>query len=184
MYPVGVLFGLGFDTASEVALIALSVLSANDGFPAALLILLPVLFAVGMILIDTINGLLMLGVYRWTAQHQERRLDFNILFTFASVLISFIVGGVELFQLLGSVYYDTTGWWWDGINSIDFEILGPVILGCFLLMFVACYFHYIWKWTTLDENTESSQMEDREIGEVSKYDEDIKEGNFELKVED
>ena len=104
MYPLGVLFGLGFDTASEVALLGLAATSGANHVPIAYILILPALFAAGMSLIDTTDGVLMLGAYGWAYIKPIRKLYYNLNITLVSVLIAFVVGGIEvLVQTLTAV---------------------------------------------------------------------------------
>src|SRR5438128_5876677 len=96
MYPLGVLFGLGFDTASEVALLGLAATSGASHLPVPLILLLPALFAAGMSLIDTTDGVLMLGAYGWAYLKPIRKLYYNLNVTLLSVLIAFVVGRLEV----------------------------------------------------------------------------------------
>ena len=101
MYPLGVLFGLGFDTASEVALLGLAATSGASGIPVQYILILPVLFAAGMSLVDTTDGVLMLGAYGWAFIKPIRKLYYNLNITLVSVLIAFVVGGIEVLSIIG-----------------------------------------------------------------------------------
>ncbi len=100
MYFVGFLFGLGFDTASEVGLLVLSARSGQTGLPLATILLLPLLFAAGMCLIDTLDGILMLGAYGWAFIEPERKFMYNVGVTLLSVLVAFAIGTGELVQIV------------------------------------------------------------------------------------
>lgn len=102
MYLVGLLFGLGFDTATEVGILALSAKSGQAGIPFWTIMLLPGLFTAGMCLIDTLDGILMLRAYGWATLQPSRKLGYNILMTAISVLVAFVVGTQELLQVLTS----------------------------------------------------------------------------------
>jgi high-affinity nickel-transport protein len=102
MYPVGVLFGLGFDTATEIALLGISAASGAGGMPIAYILLLPLLFAAGMSLIDTAEGVAMLGAYGWAYLQPARKLLYNLNMTLLTVTIALVVGGAEGFAALAS----------------------------------------------------------------------------------
>jgi len=131
MYPLGFLFGLGFDTATEVALLGLSIMAGNQGFPSFLIILLPLMFVSGMSLLDTLDGILMIWCYGWAFVHPIRKIYYNMTVTLVSVLVAFIVGSIEVLSILQESL-NLQGPFWDGINKIDFGILGGVIIGLFV----------------------------------------------------
>ncbi|PWC31318.1 HoxN/HupN/NixA family nickel/cobalt transporter [Azospirillum sp. TSO35-2] len=101
MAPLGVLFGLGFDTATEIAMFGLSAAQAVNGLPLATILVFPVLFAAGMLLVDTADGLLMLGAYRWATARPGRRLRYNMGVTLLSALLAGFIGGTEMLGLIG-----------------------------------------------------------------------------------
>jgi high-affinity nickel-transport protein len=102
MYPLGVLFGLGFDTATEIGLLGISAAEASRGLPLVSILVFPALFAAGMSLIDTTDNVLMLGAYGWAYVKPIRKLYYNITITSVSVLVALIVGGIEALGLLGA----------------------------------------------------------------------------------
>ena len=95
MYPIGVLFGLGFDTATEVALLGIAAVEAGKGLPVFDILIFPLLFTAGMSLVDTTDGILMLGAYGWAFVKPMRKLYYNMVITLVSVLVALIVGGIE-----------------------------------------------------------------------------------------
>ena len=128
MYFIGLLFGLGFDTATEVGILALSAKSGGAGIPIWAIMLLPILFTVGMCLVDTLDGFLMLGAYGWAFVRPARKLYYNAGITTLSVVVAFVVGTAELAQMLsGSERGAIAGW----INRIDLDNAGFVIVGLF-----------------------------------------------------
>jgi nickel/cobalt transporter (NiCoT) family protein len=137
MYPLGVLFGLGFDTASEIALLALTAGVAGGHAPLLAIMALPLLFAAGMSLMDTADGVFMAKAYTWAFSSPARKVFYNITVTALSVAVALGVGAVELLQLLGS-----------GV-SVDFEILGYVLLGLFALTWLVA--SLIWKLRRIEE---------------------------------
>lgn len=134
MYFVGFLFGLGFDTASEVALLSISAATGANSMPFLLILLLPLSFTASMAIIDTLDGILMLGAYGWAYVKPIRKLYYNLNITFLSVIIALSIGGVEALQILSGEFH------WNGeffrfINTVDFGNLGYVII----LMFAASF---------------------------------------------
>jgi nickel/cobalt transporter (NiCoT) family protein len=143
MYPIGVLFGLGFDTATEVGLLGISAAGASHGLPIWSIMLFPALFAAGMALVDTADNLLMLGAYGWAFARPMRKLYYNITVTSVSVLVAFIVGGLEALGLVQGAY-NLSGTFWDPVAALNnnFGTLGYVIIGIFAsswLVSVAIY---------------------------------------------
>ena len=132
MYPIGVLFGLGFDTASEVALLGIAAVQAGNGLPALDIMLFPLLFTAGMSLLDTTDGILMLGAYGWAFVKPVRKLYYNTVITLVSVLVALVVGGIEA----AGIFADRlalNGGVWDMIRAANknFGMLGFIILGVF-----------------------------------------------------
>lgn len=132
MYFVGFLFGLGFDTASEVGILALSARSGQTGVPFWVIMLLPLLFMAGMCLIDALDGILMLGAYGWAFIQPIRKVYYNLSITLLSVLVAFVVGTYELLQIFQSEF-SLRGKAWDFVLHWPFANLGYVIIGTFLL---------------------------------------------------
>jgi high-affinity nickel-transport protein len=134
MYPLGFLFGLGFDTATEVALLAISATEASKGLPIWSVLLFPALFTAGMSLVDTTDGILMLGAYGWAFLNPLRKLFYNITVTTVSVIVALLVGGIETLGLIGDKF-SFSGRFWDFIGSLNdnFGELGYVIIGVFAL---------------------------------------------------
>ena len=132
MYPIGVLFGLGFDTATEVGLLGISAAGASHGLPIWSIMLFPALFAAGMALVDTADNLLMLGAYGWAFARPMRKLYYNITITTVSVLVALIVGGLEALGLVQGAY-NLSGTFWDPVAELNnnFGTLGYVIIGIF-----------------------------------------------------
>lgn len=132
IYPIGVLFGLGFDTASEVALIAISVgLGASSSVPIWMILILPLMFACGMVLIDTSDGVAMTLAYGWAFMKPIRKIYYNLTITVISVGVALIIGTVELLQVL-SHELGLSGSFWLWLNALNFETLGFAIIGLFM----------------------------------------------------
>ena len=132
MYPLGLLFGLGFDTASEVGLLAMTAGASAGNLPLPALLCLPLLFAAGMTVMDTTDGVLMSKVYDWAFLNPLRKIFYNITTTGLSVAIALLVGTIELGQVLIGI----GGWhgrFFDFVAALDFGIMGYLIVGMFLL---------------------------------------------------
>ena len=135
MYPLGFLFGLGFDTATEVGLLGISASEAAQGLPIWSILVFPALFTAGMTLLDTCDSMLMVGAYGWAFVKPIRKLYYNLTITVVSVLVAVIVGGLEALNLIGDQLGLTDGGgFWGAIGSINdnFGILGYIIVGTFL----------------------------------------------------
>jgi len=137
MYPLGLLFGLGFDTATEIGLLGISAAEASRGLELGSILVFPVLFAAGMSLIDTTDNVLMLGAYGWAYVKPIRKLYYNMTITSVSVLVAFLVGGVEALGLLGSRLH-LQGSFWDAVGGLNehFGLLGYCIIGIFALSWI------------------------------------------------
>lgn len=146
MFPLGFLFGLGFDTATEVSLLGISATQAAQGVSTWSIMVFPALFAAGMSLVDTTDGVLMLGAYDWAFVHPVRKLYYNLTITLVSVVVAFLVGGIEALGLLGA-QLDLSGWFWDGIGALNdhFNSLGFVIIGVFIAAWVGSVLIYRYK---------------------------------------
>ncbi len=132
IYPVGVLFGLGFDTASEVALLVLAGGAAGAGLPWYAILCLPVLFAAGMCLMDTLDGSFMNFAYGWAFSQPVRKVYYNLTITGLSVAVALVVGTIELGGVLAQDL-GFSGSFWGWFESIDMNLLGFVIVGMFAL---------------------------------------------------
>lgn len=135
MYFVGFLFGLGFDTATEVGILAMSVRSGQVGMPFWTIMILPLLFTVGMCLVDTLDGILMAGAYGWAYINPARKLSYNIGITFISVVVAFGVGTSELLQLMSERHW-LTGPWAAFFKKIDTMHPGYTIIGIFVILWI------------------------------------------------
>ena len=144
MYPLGVLFGLGFDTASEVALLGLAATSGATGIPIVYILILPALFAAGMSLVDATDGVLMLGAYGWAYVKPIRKLYYNLNITLVSVLIAFVIGGIEVLSIVAEKF-GLRGGIWDLVANLDFGIIGFAIIAIFVLSWAISTAIYRWK---------------------------------------
>jgi nickel/cobalt transporter (NiCoT) family protein len=137
MYPVGLLFGLGFDTATEVAILGISAAAATKGLSIQAMAVFPVLFTAGMTLVDTTDGILMAGAYGWAFINPVRKLYYNLTITFVSVMVAFFIGGIEAIGLLKD-QLKLTGGVWDLVGNLNdnFGTLGFVIIGIFVVCWI------------------------------------------------
>ena len=141
MFPLGFLFGLGFDTATEVGLLAISAGVASNHVPILAVLSLPILFAAGMSLMDTADGAFMSHAYRWAFSNPVRKVYYNLTVTSLSVLVALVIGTVELLQVVG------TGWSW--LDALDFSTLGYAIVGLFVLTWATAAI--VWKVRRVEE---------------------------------
>jgi nickel/cobalt transporter (NiCoT) family protein len=142
MYPIGFLFGLGFDTASEVAFLAISAGAAANGLPFTVVIALPLIFAAGMSLMDTADGAFMAKAYSWAFASPIRKVFYNLTMTSLSVFVALFVGVVELVQVLVRVL-NLRGGVFDAISGVDFVgRAGLVIVAAFVLAWAAALLIY------------------------------------------
>lgn len=146
MAPLGFLFGLGFDTATEVAILGLSAGQAASGLSIATVLIFPLLFAAGMALIDTADGALMMGAYQWAFVKPIRKLYYNITITSVSALVAIVIGGIEAAALLGDKLGLTGGVWSVAANLGEhFNSLGFFIIGLFAACWLVSWIIYRWK---------------------------------------
>ncbi len=132
MYPVGFLFGLGFDTASEIAILTVSGSLATQSIPFYVVLLFPLLFTAGMSLIDTTDGILMLGAYGWAFMKPIRKLYYNVSITTISVFVAFVIGGIETISVISGLL-NLHGGVWDVVNGVSFGKVGISIVIILLL---------------------------------------------------
>jgi high-affinity nickel-transport protein len=132
MYPIGALFGLGFDTATEVALLFLAAAGAGAGLPFYAILCLPILFAAGMTLLDTIDGSFMNFAYGWAFSRPVRKIYYNLTITALSIVIALAVGSIEI-AALAAEKLGLSGGAWDSISAVDLNTIGFAIAGLFVL---------------------------------------------------
>ena len=128
MYPLGVLFGIGFDTASEVGLLAMTAGASAGDLPVAAVLSLPILFAAGMSAMDTTDGVLMVKAYNWAFVNPLRKIFYNITITSLSIVVALVIGTIELLQVLVRAL-GLEGRFFDFVAGLDFGVLGYVIVG-------------------------------------------------------
>jgi len=143
MFPLGFLFGLGFDTATEVALLGISATQAARGTSVWQLMVFPALFAAGMSLVDTSDGILMLGAYDWAFVKPIRKLFYNMIITLVSVIVAVLIGGIEALGLLQDNLH-LSGRFWLAVTKLNdnFNGLGFLIIGVFIFAWVASVLIY------------------------------------------
>src|SRR5579864_9507947 len=143
MYPIGVLFGLGFDTATEVALLVLAGGAAGARLPWYAILCLPVLFAAGMSLLDSIDGSFMNFAYGWAFSKPVRKVFYNITITGLSVAVALLIGTIELGGLVATKL-NLSGALWSWLENVDLNVLGFVIVGMFVATWVVAV--SIWRF--------------------------------------
>ena len=150
MLPLGFLFGLGFDTATEVALLGLSATQAGQGMSIWSIMVFPALFAAGMSLVDTTDGVLMLGAYDWAFVKPMRKLYYNLVITAVSVIVAVLIGGIEGLGLLGG-QLGLEGPFWDTIGTLNdnFSSIGFAIVGVFIVAWIASLL--VYRYARLDD---------------------------------
>jgi high-affinity nickel-transport protein len=150
MYPLGFLFGLGFDTATEIGLLGISAAEASTGLSFSSILVFPILFAAGMSLIDATDNILMLGAYGWAFVKPIRKLYYNITITSVSVLVAFAVGGIEALGLLAGQFHLRGGFWGlVGKLNDNFGLLGYCIVALFAVSWILSI--AIYKWSRFDD---------------------------------
>jgi high-affinity nickel-transport protein len=148
MYPLGCLFGLGFDTATEVALLVLAGTAAGSGLPWYAILCLPVLFAAGMSLLDTIDGAFMNFAYGWAFSRPIRKIFYNITVTGLSVAVALVIGTAELLAVLAD-RLSLTGGLWDFVSGLDLNLVGYAIVALFVLTWAAAL--AVWRFGRIEE---------------------------------
>lgn len=143
LYPLGFLFGLGFDTATEIGLLGISAAQASQDLPIWSILVFPALFTAGMALVDTADSVMMTGAYHWALIKPARKLYYNLTITSVSVLVALLVGGLEVLHLIAS-RLGLEGGAWDVIASLndDFGLIGYLIIGLFILTWTLSLLFY------------------------------------------
>lgn len=143
MYPLGFLFGLGFDTATEIGVLGIAAIQATRGLSPWSIMVFPILFCAGMSLIDTLDGHLMLGAYGWAYLKPIRKIYYNMTITLISVIVALLIAGIEALGLLCDLM-KLQGPVWDAIATLNdnFGTLGFVIIAIFALSWVASVLIY------------------------------------------
>ena len=158
MYPVGVLFGLGFDTATEVTLLAATAGAATAGLPWYAVLSLPILFAAGMATLDTLDGSFMNFAYGWAFSKPVRKVYYNITITGLSVAVAMLIGTIEIFGLLAA-QLNLSGGFWDFMSSFNINEAGFIIVGLFVVTWAAAL--VIWRFGRIEQRWERAAAERR-----------------------
>jgi len=154
MYPVGLLFGLGFDTATEVALLVLAGSAVVSGLPFYAILSLPILFAAGMCLFDTLDGCFMNFAYDWAFAKPIRKVYYNLTITGLSVFVAVFIGTIEILGLIGQEY-DLNGGFWSFMGNFDINKAGFVIVGVFIVTWAAAL--AIWHFGKFEQRWDTRQ---------------------------
>jgi high-affinity nickel-transport protein len=151
LYPVGVVFGLGFDTATEVALLGTTALLASQDIPWYAILCLPILFTAGMTIMDTTDGLFMNLAYSWAFLNPVRKVYYNLAITGLSVAICFFIGGVEILGLFSQEVngLNQSHGFWSFIGNFNINSAGFVIVGMFILTWLAALL--VWRYGQIEE---------------------------------
>ncbi|HEU4803960.1 MAG TPA: HoxN/HupN/NixA family nickel/cobalt transporter [Solirubrobacterales bacterium] len=148
MYPIGMLFGLGFDTATEVALLATAGTAAAGGLPIYAILCLPILFAAGMTLLDTIDGAFMNFAYGWAFSRPIRKIFYNLTVTALSVAVALVIGTIELVSVLAEKL-SLSGQPWDFVSALDLNLVGYAIAVLFVLTWAVAL--AVWRFGRIEE---------------------------------
>jgi nickel/cobalt transporter (NiCoT) family protein len=148
MYPLGILFGLGFDTATEIGLLALAAGVATHHVPFLAVISLPIIFAAGMSLMDTADGAFMSQAYGWAFSNPVRKVYYNITVTSLSVAVALVIGSIELLQVLAAKF-SLEGGFWSFLDNLDFGHIGYVVVGLFVATWL--FSVALWKARRIEE---------------------------------
>jgi high-affinity nickel-transport protein len=149
VYPLGFLFGLGFDTASEVALLAISVNAVTQSIPFSVIISLPLLFAAGMSLMDTSDGIFMTTAYNWAFATPMRKIYYNLSITGLSVVAALFIGIIELIQII-TIKLGLDSGFWGWIQNLSFGGIGYFLAALFVLTWAFSYF--LWRFLKLENS--------------------------------
>jgi len=159
MFAVGLLFGLGFDTATEIGLLGIAASEAAHGLSLWATLVFPALFTAGMCLIDSADSVLMVGAYGWALAKPVRKLYYNLTITFASVVVALLIGGVEMLGL-AIERLGLTGPFWNAIAALNdnFGSIGYVVLAIFIVSWLGSMVIYRLKgYGALDIEAEAAQ---------------------------
>ncbi|HEX7933702.1 MAG TPA: HoxN/HupN/NixA family nickel/cobalt transporter [Paraburkholderia sp.] len=146
MYPVGVLFGLGFDTATEIGLLAIAASEAGKGLPIYSILVFPALFTAGMTLVDSTDNVLMVHAYGWAMDDPRRKLCYNASITFVSAVVAIVIGGVEALGLLSHKLGLNGGLWRAAASANEqFGMLGYGIVAIFTACWIGSVLFHRWR---------------------------------------
>jgi nickel/cobalt transporter (NiCoT) family protein len=162
MYALALLFGMGFDTATEIGLLGISAREASKGVSFNAILVFPMLFAAGMSLIDTTDNVLMLGAYAygWAFVKPVRKLYYNMTITGISVIVALAIGGIEVLALIADQFHPTRGFWVVTVRlNESFGELGYAIVGLFVLSWLVSMAVYKWRGFDRIEITQRISIE-------------------------
>ena len=149
MYFVGLLFGLGFDTATEIGLLTTTAIAASQALPLTAILTLPVLFAAGMCLLDSADGILMCGAYGWAFSNPLRKVFYNLTVTGLSVFVALVIGTVELVSIVTDRILGVHHGIWGRVQSLDVQSMGYLVTAAFVLSWAVSF--AVWKLGRFDE---------------------------------
>jgi len=149
MYWIGLLFGLGFDTASEVGLLTTAGVAATQALPMAAILSLPIVFAAGMSLLDSADGVMMCGAYGWAFNNPLRKIFYNLTVTGLSVAVALFIGTIELVSIVTARWLDVHTGIWGAIQQLDLQTMGFAVAGLFLFSWIAS--GAVWRFGRLEE---------------------------------
>jgi nickel/cobalt transporter (NiCoT) family protein len=161
MFGVGFVFGIGFDTATEVLLLAGTAAAATQGLPWYAVLALPLLFAGGMTLFDSFDGFFMNTAYGWAFARPVRKVYYNLTITGLSVAVAFLVGGAEITGLLSSELH-LHGWLAATMASFDLNTAGFVVVGLFVVVWAIAL--AVWRWGRVEARWEAAAARSRGSG--------------------
>jgi nickel/cobalt transporter (NiCoT) family protein len=146
MFPIGFLFGLGFDTATEITLFTVAGSQASEGLSFATVMIFPALFAAGMTLVDTSDSVLMVGAYGWALLNPIRKIWYNLTITAISALVAMLIGGIEALGLIADKL-ELNGAFWDLVGNLNKELagFGYFVVGIFIASWIVSYLIYRWR---------------------------------------
>jgi high-affinity nickel-transport protein len=146
MFPIGLLFGLGFDTATEISLFTVAAGQASGGLSFATVMIFPALFTAGMTLVDTTDSVLMVGAYGWAFLNPIRKIWYNLTITAISVVVALLIGGIEALGLIASKL-ELEGAFWDVVTGLNERLanFGYLVVGVFLISWALSFAIYRWK---------------------------------------
>jgi nickel/cobalt transporter (NiCoT) family protein len=146
MFPIGLLFGLGFDTATEISLFTVAAGQASGGLSFATVMIFPALFTAGMTLVDTTDSVLMVGAYGWAFLNPIRKIWYNLTITAISVIVALLIGGIEALGLIASKL-ELEGGFWDAVTGLNESLanFGYLVVGVFLISWLLSFAIYRWK---------------------------------------